>query len=46
MQLEQPSLDPEEEEDYEDEDHFAKLGQANDDEMMRLAEQKSQRLWH
>ena len=46
MQLDQPSLDPEGEEDYEDEDHFAKLGQANDKETMRLAEQKSQRLWH
>ena len=46
MQLEQPSLDPEGEEDYEDEDHFAKLGQANDDETMKLAEQRSKQLWH
>ena len=30
MQLDQPSLDQEGEEDYEDEDHFAKLGQATD----------------
>ena len=46
MQLNQPLFDPEGEEDYEDEYHFAKLGQANDDETVRLAEQKSQRLWH
>ena len=26
MQLDQPSFNPEEEEDYEDKDHFAKLG--------------------
>ena len=46
MQLNQPSLDLEGEEDYDDEDHFAKLGQANDDETMKLAEQRSKQLWH
>ena len=46
MQLNQPSLDPETEENYEDEDHFAKLGQANEDGTLQLAENKSQLLWH
>ena len=46
MQLNQPLLDPEIEENYEDEDHFAKLGQANEDVTLQLVENKSQLLWH